>query len=281
MKSKRILVLGHRGQIGHFLEKHFTELNFEVRGLDLLNDPNDDLRIFENPHLIESIKWCDFVYFLAFDVGGSVYLQRNQDAYDFINNNLAIMLNVFRELERSKKPFCFASTQMSNMTGSNYGLLKLIGERITASLKGITVKFWNVYGYETEASKFHVISDFISMAMSKGKIEMKTDGTECRDFLYARDCSEALFQILRNYSHLNPLITYDIAYGKWTSIIEVAHIVAEFTGAIVVPNQSIDSLQNSLRNEPNLNPISEFWSPKVDIKEGIFEIIQLMRDAKF
>ena len=35
---------------------------------------------------------------------------------------------------------------MSNMTHSPYGILKSIGETYTRALKGLIVKFWNVYG---------------------------------------------------------------------------------------------------------------------------------------
>ena len=57
------------------------------------------------------------------------------------------MAQTFGFLEKYKKPFVFASSQMSNMSYSPYGVLKRVGELYTRSLKGLTVKFWNVYGY--------------------------------------------------------------------------------------------------------------------------------------
>ena len=56
---------------------------------------------------------------------------------------------------------------MSNMTYSNYGLLKLVGERVTQSLNSNYVKFWNVYGIEKDLKKAHVITDFVKMAVKK------------------------------------------------------------------------------------------------------------------
>ena len=50
---------------------------------------------------------------------------------------------------------------MSNMSFSSYGILKKIGENLTSSLGGLNVRFWNVYGYETDFEKSHVITDFI------------------------------------------------------------------------------------------------------------------------
>jgi nucleoside-diphosphate-sugar epimerase len=74
------------------------------------------------------------------------------------------MRNVFDVLERYKKPFVFASSQMSNMSYSPYGLAKAVGESYTKTLGGLVVKFWNVYGVEHDLDKSHVITDFIIKA---------------------------------------------------------------------------------------------------------------------
>ena len=101
------------------------------------------------------------------------------------------MINTFNLLSKYNKKFLFASSQMSNMSYSNYGLLKLIGERITKSLDCNYVKFWNVYGIENDLRKAHVITDFTRMAIKK-KIIMLTDGNETREFLHAHDCCSGL-----------------------------------------------------------------------------------------
>ena len=41
------------------------------------------------------------------------------------------MTKTFELLKKYNKKFLFASSQMSNMSYSNYGILKLIGEKIT------------------------------------------------------------------------------------------------------------------------------------------------------
>ena len=83
---------------------------------------------------------------------------------------------------------------------SPYGTLKRIGESITNSLNGVYVKFWNVYGIEKELKKSHVITDFVIMALKKKKIKMLTSGNESREFLFADDCSEGLFKIMKKYN---------------------------------------------------------------------------------
>jgi hypothetical protein len=108
--------------------------------------------------LEEKIIEADFVHFLAFDIGGSMYMAKYQNTFDFISNNIKIMNNTFDLLKKYNKPFIFASSQMSNMSYSTYGTLKAIGEKYTEALGGIIVKFWNVYGYETDMEKSHVIN---------------------------------------------------------------------------------------------------------------------------
>merc|ERR1712078_80242 len=113
-----------------------------------------------------------------------------------------MMTNAFRYLEQYKVPFIFASSQMSSMSYSPYGVMKRVGELYTKSLGGLIVKFWNVYGIEKDIEKSHVITDFIRKGFETGKIEMMTDGTEKREFLYAEDCCEALETIMESYHDL-------------------------------------------------------------------------------
>jgi nucleoside-diphosphate-sugar epimerase len=217
------------------------------------------------------IKESDFCYFLAFDVGGSKYLNLMQKNYMFIANNLQIMNNVFSLLYEQKTPFVFASSQMSNMVNSNYGLLKLIGERITESLSGVSATFWNIYGKETEPEKFHVINDFIRMAVQTDKINLLTNGNEYRDFLHTSDCSYALAVILEKYEEFINIRNIDISSFKWTKILDVAHIISEISGATVIPGLANDSTHDQRLREPNPF-LLDFWAPKINLEDGIRDL---------
>jgi len=270
----KILILGSKGQLGSFLESFLRSRGFEVVGIDLVNGELEDLRYMNASVLDSYLRNVDFVFFLAYDVGGSSYLQDRQGSFSFISNNSLIMNNCFSSLQRIGTPFIFASSQMSNMTFSNYGVLKAIGERYTQALGGITVKFWNVYGYETDREKFHVISDFVRMAIENSEIRMKTTGEESRDFLFARDCCEGLYELMMRYPTINKRQTYDLASGVWTTIHEVAEIIALRLNVPVIRGGAKDSLQQLVRNEPRLNQL-EFWSAKTKLKDGVSEIIQM------
>ena len=174
----KITILGSGGQIGAYLTEYLRKKEHDVREFDIINGEHQDMRTIPSPELHRLIMTSDFVYFLAFDVGGSRYLKKYQHTFDFVNNNARMMVNVFGLLEKYKKPFVFASSQMSNMSHSPYGVLKRVGELYTQTLKGLTVKFWNVYGIEKDHEKAHVITDFIKKGFEEGEFEMLTDGKD-------------------------------------------------------------------------------------------------------
>lgn len=270
----KILILGSAGQIGSHLSKYLVSKGYNVKEFDLADDPIQDLRLIPSREFELMVQECDFVFFLAFDVGGSHYLAAYQDTFGFIDNNLKIMTNTIYLLNKFNKPFLFASSQMSNMNQSTYGLLKAVGEKFTYSANGIVVKFWNVYGYEKNHDKFHVISDFIKMAKEFGIIKMKTNGLETRDFLYADDCCEALETVMLNHEKFLQNKQLHLAHFKWNSILEVAEIIAKHFNAEVIRGNSSDSVQQEIKNEPH-KYILDFWQPKTSLRSGIEKIIQL------
>lgn len=216
----------------------------------------------------EKIQNCDFIHFLAFDIGGSMYMKKYQDTYNFISNNVKIMNNTFDVIKEYNKPFIFASSQMSNMSYSTYGLLKAIGEKYTESLGGITVKFWNVYGYENDEEKSHVITDFIKMAKNNGAIRMRTDGKESRQFLYGDDCAECLIKLTHKYDTIDRTKQLHVTNFEWNTILDVASIINEIKPCEIIPSSAIDTVQLDKRNEPDPY-ILNFWKPKTSLKEGI------------
>jgi nucleoside-diphosphate-sugar epimerase len=279
----KITILGSSGQIGAYLTQYLREKNHEVREFDILRSDDEDLTKIPNPNLQHAIRTCDFVFFLAFDVGGSRYLKKYQHTFQFINNNTRLMANVFQWLNEYKKPFIFASSQMSNMSYSPYGVLKRVGELYTQTLQGLTVKFWNVYGVETDHEKSHVITDFIRRGFEEGEFEMLTDGTEERQFLYAEDCCEALETIMNCYSDFNSTDPLHITSFCSTSIKRVAEIIQGQFNLIgrhdvkIIPGLAKDSVQLDKRNEAN-NFIHGWWLPKTSIDAGIAKVFAAMQE---
>jgi len=192
-----------------------------------------------------------------------------------------LMTQTFGLLEKYNKPFVFASSQMSNMSYSPYGVMKRVGELYTKSLGGKIVHFWNVYGIEKDMEKAHVITDFIKKGFETGDISMLTDGTEQREFLYAEDCCEALEAVMNNYDELTSEDNLHITSFKQTTILEIAEIIQflfEKLGrkVTVSPAESKDEVQKDKRNEADTY-ITKWWKPKTSIQDGVTNVFNDMR----
>ena len=247
---RKYLVLGSAGQIGASLVDYLRKDGHIVYTMDIVEDSSEDLRTINNEKLEKYIMESDFIFFLAFDVGGAKYLSKYQDTFDFIQNNAQIMSNTFQVLKDFEKPFIFASSQMSDMNHSTYGLCKAIGERYTNSLGGLNIKLWNVYGYEKDYEKSHVITDFILKAMNTGEIDMLTDGKEERQLLHVDDCCRAMHMLSLNFK--------------------------EIEGVSIKPSKRKDMTHGGWRKEPPENILS-YWSPSVSLKDGVKDIIEKMK----
>ena len=277
----RITVLGSSGQIGAYLSEYLSRKGHIVREFDIVNGIHQDMTHIPNTYLRNAIIESDFVFFLAFDVGGSRYLKKYQHTFDFVNNNTRLMANAFGLLEQYDKPFIFASSQMSNMSYSPYGTLKRLGELYTESLGGLVVKFWNVYGIEKDHKKPHVITDFIRKGFEDGDFEMLTDGEEVRQFLYAEDCCEGLEAVMKNYDEFYANDPLHITNFDYTTIREVAIIIENEFRMIgkpvnIIPGEASDSVQLDKRNEADPF-IQKYWSPKTDLVSGISKVFESMK----
>ena len=277
----RITILGSSGQIGAYLSDYLSRKGHIVREFDVVNGSHQDMTHIPNTYLRNAIMESDFVFFLAFDVGGSRYLKKYQHTFDFVNNNTRLMANAFGLLEKYDKPFVFASSQMSNMSCSPYGTLKRVGELYTESLGGLIVKFWNVYGIEKDHDKAHVITDFIRKGFEEGDFEMMTDGEEVRQFLYAEDCCEGLEAVMKNYDEFYANDPLHITNFDYTTIREVAIIIENEFRLIgkpikIIPGLAGDSVQLDKRNEA-APFIRKYWSPKTDLVTGISKVFESMK----
>lgn len=281
----KVTILGSSGQIGAYLTEYLRNKGHIVQEFDVVHNEWEDLTKIPNTHLHDALSDTDFCFFLAFDVGGSRYLKKYQHTYDFINNNSRIMVNTFQYLKKYKVPFVFASSQMSNMSYSPYGVLKNVGELYTKSLNGLIVKFWNVYGIENDHEKAHVITDFIRKGFETGVIDMLTDGEEEREFLYAEDCCEALEMLMLNYEEFGPEDNLHITSFHSTKIKDIAHMIAGQFNLIgkteinISPSNEKDSVQMDKKNRPDTF-IMKWWQPKTTIQEGISKVFEAMKNDR-
>jgi len=256
----RHIVLGSEGFIGKYLVNFLKNQNKTVIEFDIKNSLDQDCC---------TVSLClnkeDIVYFLAWDVGGAKYLYRQDTQKNQIHCNLALMNNVFKQLESTGCQFIFISSQLAG-TDSAYGILKRLGELLTAQLGGQCLRLWNVYGaYESYSERSHVISDFIYQAINNKCIKLLTTGEEKRQFIYIDDVCSAIQNILENeYSEV-----YDITSFEWVKIVDIAGIIANIFNIKLVLGNKVGETQYVLTKGKLPN-----WNPKMLLTQGLKETIK-------
>lgn len=250
------LILGSEGLIGKALENYIINKNGYVDGIDIKNSHYQDLRYCG----IDTSKY-DFIYFLAWDVGGVKYLEEINQIV-LLKNNMKILDNVMSQISNKNK-ILFTSSQLSNRDTA-YGITKKLGECWTKQYDGIIVKFWNVYGYEPYNLKSHVIPDFVYQALKFNEIQMLTDGEEKRQFVYKDDIAELLYYIMMNEEGG----MYDLTNNEWTKIIDIANIISKITGCNIVKGKKHN---NEILNSPNF---LYDWYYKTNLEDGIKKVIK-------
>jgi len=259
-----ILVLGSEGVIGTALCKVLEDHGHRVMRWDIKLRNEHDMSNSLNVYRLKSaIDVSDFVFFLAYDVGGAKYIWDVD--LDFINQNNMIMINTFNLL--ANKKFIFASSTMFNMDNV-YGTLKYIGEHYTRKLGGLSARFWNVYGPEIVSEKSHVITDMIHKYKTNGYIDLMTDGEEERQFLHTSDCAKCLKNVMERYEEiLKETDSVDITSFESIKIKDVARYICED----VRPSEKKRNTHTKF-NEPR-DFILRYWKPEVSLKEGIASLL--------
>jgi len=265
--TKKNLVIGSEGFIGTPFTSFLEHKGENVIRFDVKRGESEDARFAQLP-----LQTVDAVYFLAWDVGGSKYLYEPKLQKNQLDWNLQLMKNVFDQLEKSKKPFLFVSSQLCEETDTVYGATKSLGEVWAALIGGVSVRVWNAYGYMEEKNiKSHVISDFIYQALETGKISMMTNGEEWRQFTHITDLSQAFWMAV-NSNGLRRSV-YDASSYEWIRIRDIAELIAEETKATISYGSSKG---HDPRPAANVGRIPG-WLPSVEIREGILSMIQEAR----
>lgn len=267
----RYLVLGSSGFIGRNLCKYLRSQNCNVLEFDIKNSLDEDLRIIDNPELNLAIKSSDFIFFLAFDIGGSKFLQNCSHEKNFLLNNTKIISATFETLMKFDKKIIFISSYLTKNFEHSYGLLKLLGEHFTHSFNGLVVRLYNVYGNEDFSIRSHIIPDIVYQAKKNNVILLKTNGEEKRQFLYIDDCCEGLFIASQNYNEiLTECNIIDLTSFEWVTIKRVAELVGEKLKCTV--KFSHDNAMFNTECSPNIF-FRKYWTPKTSFQSGLTKIL--------
>ena len=179
--TKRALVLGAGGFIGHHMVRRLKKEGFWVRGVDLKYPEfseveADDFVIgdLRDPHLVEKVidQKFDEIYQFAADMGGAGYVFTGDNDAAIMHNSALINLNVLETCRKTgnkriffsssaciypkynqedpDNPNCAEDSAYPAMPDSEYGWEKLFSERLYLA-------YHRNYGMEVRIARYHNI----------------------------------------------------------------------------------------------------------------------------
>jgi nucleoside-diphosphate-sugar epimerase len=305
-QSKRILVTGAGGFIGHHLTKRLCADGHWVRGVDIkepeyeVTQANEfellDLRKFDN--CLIATRGINQVYNLAADMGGIGFISANHA--DIARNNTLINVHM---LEASRlqdvQRFLFSSSacvyaQSKQMDADvsplreedaypaepepGYGWEKLYAEQLCEyftrdyGFDTRLVRFHNVYGplgtYEGGREKAPAaVCRKVALADDNDTIEIWGDGEQTRSFMYIQDCVEGLLRIMAS-DFRKPL---NLGTDRLITINGLVDLVADISGKRLVKRHDLTRPQGVRGRNSDNNLLRKVlgWEPSISLEQGL------------
>ena len=297
---KKILVTGSSGTIGTRLSETLLKEGFDIVGVD--KEPNTWNEEVQRKTIILDLRDKERVLReLPKDVDAVVHLAANARVYNLVidpslaRDNFETVFNVLEfARQNSIKRFMFSSSREVygnsekiihaeddvhiDYCESPYTASKIGGEALVQSyrqcygMETIIFRFSNVYGMYDQSDR--VIPLFIKLC-TEGKDLVVYGKEKLLDYTYIDDCVSGVVAALKEFLSINGQV-YNIAYGKGTSIVDVAQLIQKRmqskgevrieenrTGEVVRYIADVSKAQQSFGYEPKV-PIEEGVNKTVD-----------------
>ena len=301
LNGKSILVTGGAGFIGSHLCKKLSSLASNLTIYDNLSSGKvENVKHLPKVHFVkadildlkklQSQEKTDLIYHLAAQV---VVPYSMENPIEDFETNARGTLNILEKARKDDARVVFASSAAvyGNTTqlptpethcfspDSCYGLSKVVGEQYCNmyskqyGLDVTIVRFANVYGPKCHG----VIHDFLDkISKNPEQLEIIGSGMQSRDFVHIYDVVEAM--LLSATSDVAIGKTFNIGFGKTTTIIDLAKIILKILGlsekTVIKPTNvpwqgdiktiwfDISKVKKTLK-----------WTPKISLEDTLKELI--------
>jgi nucleoside-diphosphate-sugar epimerase len=147
------------------------------------------------------------------------------------------------------------------------------------SLKAVSLRYFNVYGPGQKAASQYsgVISRFLHCALHGERPTIYGDGTQTRDFVFAKDVAEA--NLLCAESEKAPGEVFNIAGGSAISLIELWDKIAAVSGCNLEPVFEEKREGDILHSLASIEKASTLlgYKPATSLNKGLSETLDWMK----
>lgn len=261
----KIAVTGSTGFLGSHLVSELKNKNIEYVVLD--KEKHD---LFNISSLKSFVENTDIIYHLA---GVS-----KESPEVLLRTNTLGTINLLKAIKRfNKRSYCkfiFASSRHVYLMRNVYAYSKKIAEEFielqsSKRIKGIVLRFSNVYGPNCKPFLNSIIATLAFQTNTGQELTINGDGNQKRDYIFVTDVVNALIDLIK-YTPRKKYEVFDICAGKLTSLNEITAILEKIRGRkiSVTYNNKIENEKWDL--EVNNNAEKAFgWTPKVTLEEGL------------
>jgi GDP-D-mannose 3', 5'-epimerase len=304
--SKRALVTGAGGFIGHHMVKYLKQAGYWVRGVDI-EEPEyeqtsaDDFQLLDLRELQNcntATRDIDEVYQLAADMGGIGYITAFHA--DVARNNVLINSHMLEAAWRNGAERYFFSSSacvypMYRQTEpevvplkeedaypadpeEGYGWEKLYAEKLCqyyAEEHGIptrVARFHNIYGplgtYDGGREKAPAaICRKVALSADGDEIEVWGDGQQTRSFTYVDDCVEGIHRIMQS-EHPHPL---NLGSDELISVDSLVDLVSGIAGKSLIKRHDTSKPQGVRGRNSDNDRLRQLlgWEPQTPLEEGV------------